>query len=415
MGLPLDLSKYYQSPLGQLGRTPSFVPEDLTATQDTSDAEDYADEYGGAGYSPVISRSATVAAGPRQKSAAELRSQQDYDQLRAAIATAPQATSPKWWQRAAGAAAGFGAGWSNAAGRTRNPIDIGAMQENILNPGYRQKLEQWQSRVGPLQQIAGLDQSQVEQERRTRQTDIQEEWNKARAEGEHQRGLMWAARARAYDQGKIGGKAAAPTTQDLLNNVAEIEKSLGRKLDPWEVEYYVLNKGSMSGFGPTLANQQGKGDSPFNLAPGQKRYDAAGKVIAENNDPRPVDPAAQLSRLLQQQALEQRMAEAHQKMFLGIQGTKDATEDKIRKERETLLKPVLSKYLRSSEKELYDIKDPVRKAAALAALQGVNQTVANRLQSAQDSYARAIREAGGSADDFDIDPLTLKATRRKPK
>jgi hypothetical protein len=69
----------------------------------------------------------------------------------------PQMQQPKWWQRLGGAAAGFGAGWSNAASRTRNPIDIAAMQENILHPGYRQKLEEWQSRVTPAQAQAEIE------------------------------------------------------------------------------------------------------------------------------------------------------------------------------------------------------------------------------------------------------------------
>ena len=52
--------------------------------------------------------------------------------------------------RARGQFGGIAAGWSNAASRTRNPINIAAAQENILHPGYQDKLAQWQSRVmGP--------------------------------------------------------------------------------------------------------------------------------------------------------------------------------------------------------------------------------------------------------------------------
>ena len=37
------------------------------------------------------------------------------------------------------------------ASRTRNPINIAAAQENILHPGYQDKVAQWQSRVMPAQ------------------------------------------------------------------------------------------------------------------------------------------------------------------------------------------------------------------------------------------------------------------------
>ncbi len=75
----------------------------------------------------------------------------------AAIGQAPQMTAPKWWQRALGAAAGFGAGYSNAASRTKHPIDVGEMEQNILHPGYQSKLAEWQSRVAPLKEAADIE------------------------------------------------------------------------------------------------------------------------------------------------------------------------------------------------------------------------------------------------------------------
>jgi hypothetical protein len=405
--LPLDLNRYSRSPLsllGQLGQTPSFVPEE---GQDDPNREDLADEYEAqAGYyPPTASPSATVAAGPRQKSAAELRANQDYDQLRAALGQAPHATAPKWWQSVAAGAAGFGAGWSNAAGRTKHPIDIAAMDEGILHPGYQQKLQEWHSRVAPLQQITGLDQSQVEMERRNRQLDTQEAWNKARAEAEHQRGVMWAARARAYDQGKLTGKVASTPEE----RAAIADKY---NFPPDMKQYYIANS-NLSGYGSTLANPGRNADGSFTLSPGAERFDASGKQIA--NNPKVVDEGVQASRALAQELQRQRLLENEQRMSGSIEKTKADAEDRVRREREQLVKPVLSKYVRSSESELYDIKDPVKKAAAMKALQAINQALAPRLQAAQDTYARAIRQGGGTADDYDIDPLTLKATPRKPK
>ncbi len=64
----------------------------------------------------------------------------------------PVMTKPKWWQTALAAGIGGGAGWVNAAGRIRNPIDINAATQGILHPGYEGRLEEWQSRVMPMQQ-----------------------------------------------------------------------------------------------------------------------------------------------------------------------------------------------------------------------------------------------------------------------
>jgi hypothetical protein len=74
--------------------------------------------------------------------------------LAAELAKQPVLPEPKWWQRLAGAGAGAAAGYSNAAGRTRNPIDLNELSQNILAPGYGQKLAEWKSRVAPLQQAA---------------------------------------------------------------------------------------------------------------------------------------------------------------------------------------------------------------------------------------------------------------------
>ena len=74
-----------------------------------------------------------------------------YRQDIAAAGPAPIKENPKWWERLAAAGIGGAAGWSNAASRTRNPINIAAAQENILHPGYQDKVAQWQSRVMPAQ------------------------------------------------------------------------------------------------------------------------------------------------------------------------------------------------------------------------------------------------------------------------
>lgn len=80
----------------------------------------------------------------------------DYSALSHAYSNYPVKQEPKWWQRLAAAAAGGAAGWSNAAGRSRNPINIGQMDENILYPGYDQKVGEFESRMLPVEKQAEL-------------------------------------------------------------------------------------------------------------------------------------------------------------------------------------------------------------------------------------------------------------------
>lgn len=423
MGFPLDLSRYYRSPFGVLAQptaTPSFVADDDQPPVTQEDQLDAQDDYNDrdANGNPMLgpSYSASVSAGPRQKSASELRANQDYDVLRQALGNAPRETAPKWWQRGLGAVAGFGAGWSNAAGRSRHPIDIGEMRENVLHPGYQQKLQEWQSRVAPLQQIAALDRGQSDQERKDRQLDMQESWLKARAEGEHQRGIMWAARARAYDQGKIGSaKAASPTTQDLLNNIAQYEKALGRKFSDSEVNYYLLNKGNMSGYGGTLANPDKRytvEETAAGLNPNATKEQVA-SAMGVIQAKRESDPTLTASRLLSQQATQQTMDLNRQRMAAGIEADKAKVFDQVRREHEALVKNLLAHYPGvASEDQLRKHKNATYRTEGGAALDKINESLASRLQTALDEYARRVQANGGTPEQWVIDPKTLSARKK---
>ncbi len=94
----------------------------------------------------------------------------------------PQLPEPKWWQRVLGGTAGALAGWSNAGGRTRTPIDIGAMQQNILAPGYGQKLAEWQSRVQPAQAVADIEGQKQQAWWHNQQAQAQAQYLKAHAD-----------------------------------------------------------------------------------------------------------------------------------------------------------------------------------------------------------------------------------------
>lgn len=107
--------------------------------------------------------------------------------LQEVLGERPVLTQPKWWQRLAGAAAGGAAGYSNASGRMRNPIDIDQLTQNILAPGYNSKLAEWQSRVAPLEQQAQLEtaKNQAWWKNASEQANIAEKGAKA----DYERGL----------------------------------------------------------------------------------------------------------------------------------------------------------------------------------------------------------------------------------
>jgi hypothetical protein len=201
--------------------------------------------------------------------------------LEAALGERPTLSKPKWWQSLAGAAAGFGAGWSNAAGRTRHPIDIDAMRQNILYPGYSQKMAEWQSRIEPLQQMAQLEGTRE-------QMETNRAWREAEAEAARQHGLYWAHRSqmeqnqwrpvpgeKGWYMNTITGERRGPTNveQERFDHM----KALGASDD--EARYYAAN-GSMAGYGSTLANP----DKPGVVLPAGGEYldPHTGKVLRTN-------------------------------------------------------------------------------------------------------------------------------------
>lgn len=106
----------------------------------------------------------------------------DYTALERAYDKMPVPPKPKWWQRAAGAAAGFGAGWSNAASRTRNPINIDEMRQDILAPGYARDMAEWQARVAPLEKKAELETARQGAWWKNKQIQAQSDYYKAHAD-----------------------------------------------------------------------------------------------------------------------------------------------------------------------------------------------------------------------------------------
>ncbi len=76
-------------------------------------------------------------------------------------AAAPPVPKPKIWQRLAAGAVGAAAGYSNASGLNRQPINTSGAEELILAPGYRQKVAQHQQDIGGAQAQAAAKQDEL--------------------------------------------------------------------------------------------------------------------------------------------------------------------------------------------------------------------------------------------------------------
>jgi hypothetical protein len=307
----------------------------------------------------------------------------------------PQLPQPKWWQNALGAAAGFGAGWSNAASRTRNPIDIGQLRQNILAPGYSQKLAEWQSRVTPLEQQAQVEGAKQEAWWKNQQLQAQTEMMR-------KHGDYWESRTQLErNQWKIdektgilyntitGERSTPPPTADDRYRTA---KALGSPDD--EARYYAYN-GNLAGYGSTLS----PADKPTILPPGAILIGPDHKEIASNPKP---DKDTSIADELKLARLEEQQNRASDR----IESTKAAQEQTILQDRHADVAKLLTAAGVSTEGELW--ADPTNAEK----LKAINRRYAPRLQTMQNQYAASIRNRGGAAPGYDVNPDTLQAVPR---
>lgn len=107
----------------------------------------------------------------------------------------PQMQSPKWWQRAISGAAGAGAGWVNAAGRTRVGEPVSA--SHLANIGMPEKLTNWQNQSDQAQ--AGIESAQGGFTNLQRMRQMQGQEETAKATQEHLRAQAKYQNAQAVD------------------------------------------------------------------------------------------------------------------------------------------------------------------------------------------------------------------------
>lgn len=315
----------------------------------------------------------------------------DYGKLEQIYRDYPQLTKPKWYQRLGGAAVGFGAGWSNAASRTKHPIDIAAAEHNILHPGYDDEVAQWQAHAMPEEKIAGLEGSR--QQAWWKNQELQ-----ARADMEKQHGAYWAHRAQVeQNQWKIdpksgviyntitGERSARPeTAQDRF----DVAIALGSTKD--EARRYALQ-------------EKGSAASDFtNVPPGSSVYDRANNKVVYTNPNRPVketDPLVEQLRQGQLNAQQDRATDT-------VSNAKASDEDKIFKERQTEVAKLVAIAGVNTEKELWN------DATSAEQLKQINRKYAPRLQNVQTRYEAGVERNGGTPDRYTVNPDTLEFVPR---
>ncbi len=336
---------------------------------------------------------------------ADPRQGQSLDWLERLVGQAPVKTQPNWLQRLGAAAVGAGEGWSNAASRTKHPLDIGATVDAIEHPGYKSKFEEWQSRVAPTKEIvdiegmrAGADLKQREEARKEALEGAQADYYKAH--GNYMNGL-----GRQPNQWRMDPKTGALVNmqtgerKDPAMSPADRFKA-AKAIDPSmsddKAQYYALN-GNLQGYGGTLANPPKAG---IVLAPGAALVDPDTKQPIYTNPNRPqreVDPVVEELR-------QQRLGDMKNKDLEGVGSHKDTQEKAIVANRQKEISQMLRQAGVGTEEDL--------PPAAIAA---VNRRYAPMLQNVQNEYTAAARRRGIQPDEYDVDPDTLEYTLRGSK
>ena len=324
----------------------------------------------------------------------------------------PQLSKPKWWERALAGAAGGLAGWSNAASRTKNPIDIGAMQENILHPGYSQSLSEWQSRVIPAQAQADIEGQK--QQAWWKNQELQARLQRDKAYEDYMEGL-----------GRGGSVDVTPEMEQLTGGVfkagSRIPQSTATELARIEAGKYVKPEKTFTVTDPDMAKQlkvpvgtavpQSFYLQALKPSPNENEWSLylnanngdAGKALAQWRADK-VAMSRQSRDPLADELRQARLDEMQSQASDRVESTKKAQEQVILKDRQAEVDNLLKAGNFNTEDDLW--ADP----ASAAKLKAINRKYAPRLQDVQDQYARSIRNRGGSAPGYRVDPDTLATT-----
>lgn len=153
----------------------------------------------------VIPESPTSAPG---KAPVVAEREQSADALAKIIGQKPKAEQPKWWQRLAAAGVGAAAGYANAEGKLRHPVDASGAIDAIYDvPGQQRRLSDWQTQVGGAQAAADAAKTKEEGWWKNRQLASSEAAQEASAEHTRaQTGLVKQQAATLAEEGKRAPK-----------------------------------------------------------------------------------------------------------------------------------------------------------------------------------------------------------------
>lgn len=319
----------------------------------------------------------------------------------------PVRDKPKWYEKLAAAGLGAAAGYSNAAGRTRNPIDIAKTNEAIMYPGYQDKLAQWQSRVIPAEKIAELEGQKAAAGWKGQQIQSEAQLKQAQVYQAMQHGQYWLSRSeQERNQWKID-----PKSGELINTVngsrvppAQTEQdryqiAMAMKATPDEARYYALNK-SLSGYGSTLANdaaakqptmpslylQAAHGD-PAKAIQLYEQAQAARRAQKERDPYIDLMKAAQLDKL-------------HNDELDRVANTKITQESRIREQEKNEINQLLN-VNRAGSQALVDPSGQLTPEGQKA-VEGVRNKYVRPLQNVQNEFASEARRRGVPAEDWDV-------------
>ena len=315
----------------------------------------------------------------------------------------------KWWQTAIGAALGGLGGYSNASGHRGPQLDLDSMTQNAMHPQYAMQMKQWESKLAPLQAQAELESKGNEAWWKNMHAQAEANYMKAHADfmagdGRGETTVTQGMSDASGGQLVVGSRVDSRIVAKLLGLDGETliqrfnqAKAVPGTSDDDARRYALGEKGAVAGTGAGW----------HSLAPGAEALDSKGNVVHQNPN-RPVDPAAAEARA-------QLNRERNAKAFEQIRNIKAAAEDKASLEKNAEVKATLA----SLGVDPTDLDTPdspgklvdANLAAARKAMMAITQKYALRFQTIQNDFASGIRDLGGSAETWNIDPKTGAAKK----
>ncbi len=363
------------------------------------------------------------------------------DRLSDIIGQRPILGKPKWWQQLAAGVAGGAAGWTNADGRHHPQIDIGAMTDNLLHPGYQEKLEQWKSRVTPAQTLAEIEARKIkmaQEEQKARSEAAykrsQVEYNEAGADFRRGLGRMPAqvevtpamSEASGIAVGKMIPAATANRIMDTIAGKYAKKEDTIVVSDPDMAKILHVQQGArvpITTYNTGLTGQTRGDNTPATITllgirasgatTGSPKIDAmtpkqAGDAIELAKDRAPVDPFIAQDR-------RDKAEERTRKDLEGVGASKDAQERAILNNRRIDLNALLSRFHANSEEDLAGYTNGTPNfAGGYEAMKKLNRLYAPQLQAVHDEYVSRARSRDEQVPDMNVNPDSLAYTLRVP-